>query len=138
MQKSTAEEGAATPSFAELLKVWAKIGCLSFGGPAGQIALMHRIVVDEKKWLDERRYLGALNFCMLLPGPEAMQLATYAGWTLHGWRGGLAAGSLFVLPGALVVLVLSMIYAAFGEVPLITGLFFRLKPAVREMVIGAF
>lgn len=110
---------------------------LSFGGPAGQIALMHRIVVEEKRWLDERRYLQALNFCMLLPGPEAMQLATYAGWSLHGWRGGLAAGLLFVLPGALVVLILAMLYAAFGQVPLVAALFYGVKAAVLAIVLEA-
>ena len=128
---------AERPSFAEALKTWAQIGFLSFGGPAGQIALMHRVLVDEKKWLSEERYLAALNFCMLLPGPEAMQLATYAGWTLHGWRGGLAAGTLFVLPGAMVVLVLSMIYAAFGQVPLVAALFFGIKAAVLAIVVEA-
>ncbi len=126
-----------TPSFGEALAVWAKIGILSFGGPAGQIALMHRVLVDEKKWMDEKRYLAALNFCMLLPGPEAMQLATYAGWSLHGWRGGLAAGTLFVLPGALIVLILSMIYAAFGQVPVVAALFFGIKAAVLAIVIEA-
>jgi chromate transporter len=130
-------EGTRMPSFAEAVRTWAKIGFLSFGGPAGQIALMHRVLVDEKKWLDEKRYLSALNFCMLLPGPEAMQLATYAGWTLHGWRGGLAAGSLFVLPGAVVVLILSMIYAAFGQVPFVAALFFGIKAAVLAIVIEA-
>ena len=128
---------AGVPSFAEALRTWAEIGLLSFGGPAGQIALMHRVLVDEKKWLTEQRYLAALNFCMLLPGPEAMQLATYAGWTLHGWRGGLAAGLLFVLPGALVVLILSMIYAAFGQVPFVAALFFGIKAAVLAIVIEA-
>jgi chromate transporter len=124
-------------SFAEALKVWTRIGCLSFGGPAGQIAMMHRELVDERQWLDEKTYLQALNFCMLLPGPEAMQLATYAGWKLHGWKGGLVAGTLFVLPGALVVLVLSMIYAAFGTVPLVTALLFGVKAAVLVIVIEA-
>src|ERR1041384_8167091 len=95
------QESAQEPTFAEALAVWTKIGLLSFGGPAGQIALMHRTLVDEKKWIDEQRYLSALNFCMLLPGPEAMQLATYVGWRLHGLKGGLAAGLLFVVPGAL-------------------------------------
>jgi chromate transporter len=133
----TTEVGTAAPSFGELLRVWAKIGCLSFGGPAGQIALMHRVIVDEKRWLSEERYLHALNFCMLLPGPEAMQLATYAGWSLHGWRGGLAAGLLFVLPGAFVVLVLSMLYAAFGQVPLVSALFFGIKAAVLAIVLEA-
>src|SRR3989337_989222 len=89
-----------SPAFAEATKVWARIGCLSFGGPAGQIALMHREIVDERKWLSEQQFLSALNFCMLLPGPEALQLATYAGWRLHGVKGGLIAGLLFVLPGA--------------------------------------
>jgi chromate transporter len=124
-------------AFAEALKAWARIGVLSFGGPAGQIAMMHKVLVDEKKWLTEERYLHALNFCMLLPGPEAMQLATYAGWSLHGWRGGLAAGTLFVLPGALVVLILSMIYATFGQVPFVAALFFGVKAAVLAIVIEA-
>lgn len=136
MQAVSAAE-RAPPGFFEALKVWATIGILSFGGPAGQIALMHRVLVEDKKWLKEDRYLAALNFCMLLPGPEAMQLATYAGWSLHGWRGGLAAGLLFVLPGALVVLVLSMIYAAFGEVPLVAALFFGVKAAVLAIVVEA-
>ncbi len=103
--------GAVVPSFGEALKIWFKIGCLSFGGPAGQIAMMHRVLVDEKKWIDEPRFLHALNFCMLLPGPEAQKLATYVGWLLHGVRGGLAAGILFVLPGAFVMLGLSLLYA---------------------------
>lgn len=135
--KAAAFMDRGNPSFSEALAVWAKIGILSFGGPAGQIALMHRVLVDEKKWMDEKRYLAALNFCMLLPGPEAMQLATYAGWSLHGWRGGLAAGTLFVLPGAIVVLVLSMIYAAFGQVPVVAALFFGIKAAVLAIVIEA-
>ena len=101
----------AQPTFGESFKVWLKIGCINFGGPAGQIAMMHRILVDEKKWIDEPRFLHALNFCMLLPGPEAQKLATYIGWLLHGVRGGLAAGILFVLPGALVMLGLSLLYA---------------------------
>ena len=128
---------ALAPTFAEAFQTWLKIGLLSFGGPTGQIALMHRIVVDEKKWLSEDRFLNALNFCMLLPGPEAMQLATYAGWRLHGLKGGLAAGLLFVLPGAFVVLALSMIYAAFGNVPLIDALFLGVKAAVLVIVVEA-
>ncbi len=95
------------PALSELFRTFAKIGLLSFGGPAGQIALMHRILVDEKKWLEEKQYLHALNFCMLLPGPEAMQLATYSGWLLHGVKGGLIAGLLFILPGFAVMLALS-------------------------------
>ena len=106
------------PSFNEALAVWARIGVLSFGGPAGQIALMHRVLVDERRWISEERFLHAHNFCMLLPGPEATQLATYVGWLLHGTLGGLAAGFPFVLPGALVVLVLSIAYALYGHVPL--------------------
>jgi chromate transporter len=131
------EVTADRPSFAELLRVFGNIGLLSFGGPAAQIALMHRVLVDERKWLDEETYLSALNFCMLLPGPEAMQLATYAGWRLHGFKGGLAAGLLFVVPGALVVLVLTMIYAAFGHVPLVQALFVGVKAAVLVIVVEA-
>ncbi|MGB9142620.1 MAG: chromate efflux transporter [Aestuariivirga sp.] len=127
----------ASPTFAEATRVWARIGCLSFGGPAGQIALMHREIVDERKWLSEPQFLSALNFCMLLPGPEAMQLATYAGWRLHGVRGGLVAGLLFVLPGALVVLMLSMLYSAFGNLPWIAAIFFGVKAAVLAIVIEA-
>lgn len=125
------------PSFAEAVRTWFKIGCLGFGGPAGQIALMHRIVVDEKKWVDEPRFLHALNFCMLLPGPEAQQLATYIGWLLHGVRGGLAAGILFVLPGAFVMLGLSLLYAFGRGVPLIDGALFGIKAAVLIIVVEA-
>src|SRR5678815_1625948 len=124
-------------SFADALRVWLKIGCIGFGGPAGQIALMHRILVDEKKWVEEQRYLHALNFCMLLPGPEAQKLATYIGWLLHGVRGGLAAGILFVLPGALVMLGLSLLYALGRGVPLIDGALFGIKAAVLVIVVEA-
>lgn len=124
-------------SFADALGVWIKIGLLSFGGPAAQIALMHRMVVEERQWLTERQYLNALSFCMLLPGPEAMQLATYAGWRLHGIAGGLAAGLAFVLPGAAVVLALSMVYASFGNVPLVEAIFLGVKAAVLVIVIEA-
>ena len=117
--------------------MFARIGLLSFGGPAGQIALMHRVLVDERRWLDEARFLHALNYCMLLPGPEAMQLATYAGWLLHGVRGGLIAGLLFVLPGAVVITVLSAIYLLVGDVPLVQGLLFGLKAAVLAVVLEA-
>lgn len=127
----------ATPSFAQALPMWLRIGLLSFGGPAAQIALMHRMIVEEKGWLSEKEYLNALSFCMLLPGPEAMQLATYAGWRLHGVAGGLAAGLLFVIPGAIVVLVLAMIYAMFGDVSLVNALFFGIKAAVIVIVIEA-
>ena len=127
----------AKPGFSEATRVWFKIGCLGFGGPAGQIALMHRILVDEKKWIDEPRFLHALNFCMLLPGPEAQQLATYSGWLLHGVRGGIVAGVLFVLPGAFVMLALSMIYALGQGVPLIDGALFGIKAAVLVIVVEA-
>jgi chromate transporter len=127
----------APPSFRDLLRVFARIGVLSFGGPAGQIALMHRVLVDETRWLSERQYLSALNLCMLLPGPEAMQLATYAGWRLHGVRGGLAAGLLFVIPGSLVILALALAYAAFGALPLVSALFFGIKAAVLAIVVEA-
>lgn len=116
---------------------FARIGLLSFGGPAGQIALMHRVLVEQKRWLDERTYLLALNFCTLLPGPEAMQLATYSGWRLHGVRGGLAAGLLFVAPGALVIFALSWIYAAYGKLDLVAALFVGVKAAVLAIVIEA-
>ena len=127
----------ALPTFHEALAVWAKIGLLSFGGPTAQIALMHRVVVEERKWLSETQFLHALSFCMFLPGPEAMQLATYSGWRLHGLKGGLAAGLLFVLPGACLILALSMIYAAFGEVPLVSALFLGVKAAVLIIVVEA-
>lgn len=128
---------SAAPSFADATRVWAQIGLLSFGGPTAQIALMHRIIVDERKWLTESQFLNALSFCMLLPGPEAMQLATYAGWRLHGIAGGLAAGLLFVIPGALVVLGLATTYALFGNVPLIQTIFFGVKAAVLVIVVEA-
>jgi chromate transporter len=137
MSEAITTQSLTPVPFQEALRTWARIGVLSFGGPTAQIALMHRIVVDEKKWVDEPHYLNALSFCMLLPGPEAMQLATYVGWRLHGLAGGLAAGLLFVLPGALVVLALSMIYAAFGNVPLVSALFFGIKAAVLVIVIEA-
>jgi chromate transporter len=127
----------AHPSFAEATRLWFNIGCLGFGGPAGQIALMHRLVVDERKWVGEAQFLHALNFCMLLPGPEAQQLATYLGWLLHGVRGGLVAGILFVLPGFCVILALSAAYAAFGQLPWLTGVFFGLKCAVIALVAEA-
>lgn len=119
------------------LGTWARIGLLGFGGPAGQIALMHKVVVEEKSWLEEARFLAALNFCMLLPGPEAQQLATYCGWVKRGIWGGLAAGLLFVLPGALIMLALSLIYVTLGAVPLVDGLFFGIKAVVLGLVIEA-
>lgn len=127
----------ATPTLWQAIAVWMKTGLLSFGGPAAQIALMHRLIVDEKKWLSEKDYLNALSFCMLLPGPEAMQLATYAGWRLHGVKGGLAAGLLFVIPGAIVIAVLAAVYSVYGNVPLISALFLGIKAAVIVVVIEA-
>src|SRR5262245_37821302 len=128
--------GAGVP-FRDALRVWVKIGLLSFGGPAGQIATMHRLLVDEKRWIGEQRFLHALNYCMLLPGPEAQQLATYVGWLLHRTWGGIVAGTLFVLPGAIVMLGLSLLYAGYHEVPLVAGIFFGIKPAVLAIVLHA-
>jgi chromate transporter len=125
------------PSFAALARASLKIGCLGFGGPAGQIALMHRVFVEENKWISEARYLHALNYCMLLPGPEAQQLATYVGWLLHGVRGGVAAGALFVLPGALVVLALSWLYVLHGTTPAVAALFVGVKAAVLGFIVDA-
>ena len=126
-----------TVSLSDLTRTFARIGLLSFGGPAAQIALMHRVILDEKGWVKEADYLRALSFCMLLPGPEAMQLATWIGWRLHGVAGGLIAGGLFVLPGALVVLALSLVYAAFGGVPVVAALFTGIQAAVIAIVIEA-
>ena len=125
------------PSFAEATRVWLRIGLISFGGPSAQIALMHRLLVDERRWIGEAQFLHALNFCMLLPGPEAQQLATYVGWLLHGTRGGLVAGILFVLPGFVVILTLSALYATFQAVPLVQALFFGIKAAVLAVVVEA-
>ncbi len=125
------------PSFKELLRVFTRIGFLSFGGPAGQIALMHRELVDERQWVSEEQYLHALNFCHLLPGPEAQQLATWIGWKLHGLRGGLAAGLLFVIPGALVMLALSMLYAFAARLDWFAALFLGIKAAVLAIVVQA-
>ena len=121
----------------DIFWVFVKIGLLSFGGPAGQIALMHRILVDEKEWLDEQSFLNALNFCMLLPGPEAMQLATFAGWRLRGISGGLIAGGLFVLPGAVVMLILSISYVAFSGTSILSGIFLGVKAAILVVVVQA-
>ena len=124
-------------NFREAARTWWRIALLSFGGPAGQIAVMHRILVEEKKWIGERRFLHALNFCMLLPGPEAQQLATYIGWLLHGIRGGLVAGILFVIPGLVAIMALSWLYFAFGNVAPVEALFFGLKAAVLAIVLDA-
>lgn len=130
-------QAPVAPTFAEAVKVWAKIGLISFGGPAGQIALMHKELVEERRWIGEQRFLHALNYCMLLPGPEAQQLAVYIGWLLHKTLGGLAAGILFVVPGALVMLILSGLYMLYGDVPLVEALFFGVKAAVLAIVIEA-
>ncbi|MBS0540330.1 MAG: chromate efflux transporter, partial [Proteobacteria bacterium] len=124
-------------SFGEAMKVWARVAALSFGGPAGQIAVMHRIIVEEKKWIGENRFLHALNYCTLLPGPEAQQLAIYIGWLMHRTKGGLVAGSLFVLPGLLAIMALSWIYVLLGQVTIVQGVFFGLKAAVLVIVIEA-
>ncbi|GJE47021.1 hypothetical protein GOFOIKOB_0040 [Methylobacterium tardum] len=137
------EPGASAPgaplpvTLAEAVPVWARIATLSFGGPAGQIAVMHRLLVEEKRWISENRFLHALNFCTLLPGPEAQQLATYVGWLMHGTRGGLVAGGLFVLPGVVAIMALSWVYALYGNVGLVAGLFFGLKAAVLAIVVQA-
>ncbi len=123
--------------FSEAMKVWARVAALSFGGPAGQIAVMHRIIVEEKKWIGEQRFLQALNYCTLLPGPEAQQLATYIGWLMHRTAGGLVAGTLFVLPGLACIMVLSWVYVLLGKISLVQGLFFGLKAAVLVIVIEA-
>ncbi|HEX3439581.1 MAG TPA: chromate efflux transporter [Pseudolabrys sp.] len=133
----TTIESTVKPSFGEAFRTWLKIGCINFGGPAGQIALMHRVVVDEKKWVEEARFLHALNFCMLLPGPEAQKLATYLGWLLHGVRGGLAAGILFILPGAFVMLGLSLLYALGRGISAVDGALFGIKAAVLVIVVEA-
>ncbi|MCW5681813.1 MAG: chromate efflux transporter [Xanthobacteraceae bacterium] len=130
-------EAPAHPTFAEATRVWLKIALLSFGGPAAQIALMHRVLVDEKRWISDSRFLHALNYCMLLPGPEAQQLATYVGWLLHKTRGGLVAGLLFILPGVASIMALSWIYVLFGKVGFVAAIFFGLKAAILAVVLEA-
>src|SRR3981189_306022 len=124
-------------TFPEALRVWGRIALLSFGGPAGQIAVMHRILVEEKRWIGDKRFLHALNYCMLLPGPEAQQLAVYIGWLMHRTRGGVVAGTLFVLPGLVAIMALSWIYAGYGAIGGIQALFFGLKAAVLAIVLEA-
>lgn len=126
-----------TLPFKEALKVWVRVAIYSFGGPAGQIAVMHKILVEEKKWISENRFLHAMNYCMLLPGPEAQQLATYIGWLLHKTKGGLVAGGLFILPGFISILILSILYAAYRDVGIVEAIFFGIKPAVLAIVIAA-
>lgn len=125
------------PTFREALRFWLKLGFISFGGPTGQIAIMHTELVERKKWIGEQRFLHALNYCMLLPGPEATQLATYCGWLMHGTKGGIVAGVLFVLPAAVLLWALSWIYVAYGKVPEVEAIFYGLKPAVTAIVAAA-
>ncbi len=124
-------------SFGEALRWWLRLGCISFGGPAGQIAIMHQELVERRRWISERRFLHALNYCMVLPGPEAQQLATYIGWLMHGTRGGIAAGVLFVLPSLVLIIALSWIYLAFGSQPAVAGVLYGIKPAVTAIVLAA-
>ena len=124
-------------AFGEALRFWLKLGFISFGGPAGQIAIMHRELVEQKRWISEKRFLHALNYCMLLPGPEAQQLATYIGWLMHRTWGGVVAGALFVLPSLFILIALSWVYVAFGDVPLVAGIFYGIKPAVAAIVLQA-
>src|SRR5260221_7291794 len=143
MSRSVAANAPSVPatdhgvSFREAVRVWVRVALLSFGGPAGQIAVMHRILVEEKRWIGETRFLHALNYCMLLPGPEAQQLATYIGGLLARTGGGIVAGVLFVIPGAIAIMALSYIYAGWGNVPVVTALFFGLKAAVLAIVFEA-
>ena len=135
--RSAAGEDRSYPSLSEAARTWARVALLSFGGPAGQIALMHRIIVEEKRWVSEERFLHALNYCMLLPGPEAQQLATYIGWLMHRTIGGIIGGVLFILPGLFSIMALSYVYALWGNVPVVTALFFGLKAAVLVIVVEA-
>ncbi len=134
---SNVEAPPRTVRFSDALGFWLKLGFISFGGPAGQIAIMHRELVDERRWISERRFLHALNYCMVLPGPEAQQLATYIGWLMHRTWGGIVAGALFVLPSLLILILLSWIYIAHGEQPWVAGLFYGIKPAVTAIVVQA-
>jgi chromate transporter len=136
-QQDIAAPNSSFPSLSEAVRTWIRVALLSFGGPAGQIAVMHRILVEEKRWISERRFLHALNYCMLLPGPEAQQLATYIGWLMHRTPGGIIAGGLFILPGIVSIMALSYIYALWGNVPVVTALFFGLKAAVLVIVVEA-
>ena len=135
--QDTDAQAPKTVSFAEAFRFWLKLGFISFGGPAGQIAIMHQELVERRRWISEKRFLHALNYCMLLPGPEAQQLATYIGWLMHRSWGGIVAGALFVLPSLFILIALSWLYIAFGEVPLVAGLFYGIKPAVTAIVVHA-
>ncbi|MBW3545229.1 MAG: chromate efflux transporter, partial [Bacteroidetes bacterium] len=137
-ERASVKEGAADAvPFIEAVRVWIKVALYSFGGPAGQIAVMHKFLVEEKKWISENRFLHALNYCMLLPGPEAQQLATYIGWLLHKRKGGLVAGSLFVLPGFIAILILSLLYAGYNDTSFVQALFYGINPAVMAIVVQA-
>jgi chromate transporter len=125
------------PTFAEAFRFWLKLGFISFGGPTGQIAIMHEELVERRRWISEARFLHALNYCMLLPGPEATQLATYIGWLLHRTWGGIVAGALFVLPSALILCTLSLVYVTWGQVPWVAAVFYGLKPAVLSIIAAA-
>src|ERR1700738_491363 len=131
------QEAARHPTFREAFLFWLKLGFISFGGPTGQIAIMHAELVEKKKWISEARFLHALNYCMLLPGPEAQQLATYVGWLLHKTWGGIVAGAFFVIPSIFILWGLSLVYAAYGSVPLVAGILAGLKPAVVALVFAA-
>ena len=134
IEKTAAADTGHGISFGEAFRVWLRVACLSFGGPAGQIALMHKELVERRRWIDEDRFLHALSYCTLLPGPEAQQLATYIGWLMHKTPGGLVAGLLFILPGFVTILALSMLYAGFQSLPAVSALFFGLKSAVLAVV----
>lgn len=131
------DEAPKTVPFAEAFRFWLKLGCISFGGPAGQIAIMHQELVERRRWISDKRFLHALNYCMVLPGPEAQQLATYIGWLMHRTWGGIVAGSLFVLPSLLILLALAWVYMAFGHLPAIAAIFYGIKPAVTAIVVHA-
>lgn len=131
------QDSTPAVAFGQALWFWVKLGFISFGGPAGQISIMHQEIVEKRRWLSERRFLHALNYCMMLPGPEAQQLATYLGWLFHGSWGGIVAGALFVLPSLVILIVLSWIYIAFGDVALVAGIFYGIKPAVTAIVVQA-
>ena len=138
--KTIAERSLTAPpsvTFAAAFWYWLKLGFISFGGPTGQIAIMHQDLVENKRWISERRFLHALNYCMVLPGPEATQLATYIGWMMHKTRGGIVAGALFVLPSLVILIVLAWIYMAYGNLPAIAGFLYGIKPAVTAIVVFA-
>ena len=134
---SEGDAAPRAPTRSEAFRYWLKLGFISFGGPAGQIAIMHRDLVDGKRWISERRFLHALNYCMVLPGPEAQQLATYIGWLMHRTWGGIVAGALFVLPSLVILIALTWLYMAYGGVPAVAGILYGIKPAVVAIVLHA-